>query len=56
MHVVFDSLNNLDGPKTGCLKFGKFHGYHHMAELLAKIAYTVLLSYSVFCSKRFSYI
>ena len=44
MYVVFDSVNNLDGfqdPKTDCLKFGSFQGYHHMAVLLVKIAYTV---------------
>ena len=41
MYVVFDSVNNLVNPKTGCVKFGTFQSYHHMAELLVKIAYTL---------------
>ena len=42
MYLVFDIVNNLDGSQnTGWLKFGTFHGYTNMAELLVKITYTV---------------
>ena len=43
LYLVFDSVNNLDGPQnTGWLKFGTVEGYHHiLAELLVKTAEAV---------------
>ena len=43
MYLIFDSVNNLDGPQNrGWLKFDTVEGYHHiMAELLVKNSYAV---------------
>ena len=43
MYLIFDSVNNLDGPQNrGWLKFGTVEGYHLiMAEVLVKAAYVV---------------
>ena len=42
MYLIFDGVNNMDeSQNTGWLKFGTVQGYHHMAELLVKMAYDV---------------
>ena len=42
MYLIFDSVNNLDrSQKTVWSKFGTVQSYHHMAELLLKIAYAI---------------